>query len=253
MRPLLILMLCALLLTACAPNRPAPAQGGPVTISAAASLGDVLNELQGEFLRAHPGDRLLINLGSSGALARQIEQGAPVDLFLAAGVEPVDGLVQKGLVRRQDVVTLATNDVVLIRPAGASVPAGWAGLPPLRRIALGNPEHVPVGVYGREALTALGLWEQVKPKLVFGEDVRQVLQFVAAGEADAGIVYRTDAAGNARVTVAAGAPPGSHRQVVYPMALISAGPNPAGARRLAEFLRSAPAQAILARSGFGKP
>src|SRR5690606_3655684 len=140
-----------------------------------------------------------------------------------AGQQPMDMLVEKGLVDRDAVHVLARNQVVLIVPrSGTATVRGWQDLSSgeIRRIAIGDPAHVPAGQYGRQALEHLGLWERVNAELVLDQDAREVLNQVAAGEAQAGIVYRTDAATSDRVVVAAEAPPNSHAPVVYPLAVL---------------------------------
>lgn len=224
-----------------------------VVVSAAASLQEVMQELAPRFEQAHPGVKLRLNYGSSGALQQQIEQGAPVDLFISAGPAPMQALVQKGLVDPAAVQALAANQVVLVRnqATGAAV-RGWDDLTgaTVRKVALGNPQHVPAGQYGRAVLEHLGLWAAVQGRLVLAEDVRQVLSYVESGEVQAGIVYRTDVARSARVAVAAAAPPGSHPPVTYPLAVLKESRQAAPARALAEFLLSPAAQAVLQQSGF---
>ncbi|MBX6378381.1 MAG: molybdate ABC transporter substrate-binding protein [Clostridia bacterium] len=224
-----------------------------VVVSAAASLQDALRTAASEFEQQRPGTTVHFNFGSSGALARQIEAGAPVDVFVAAGQQPMDMLVQKGLVDPGAVRILARNQVVLIAPrSGAGVIQGWQELADerVRRIAVGDPAHVPAGQYGKEVLEHLGLWEAVTAKLVLDQDVREVLHHVEIGEAGAGIVYRTDAATSDRVVVVAEAPPASHRPVVYPLATVQESRHPAEARAFADFLVSDRGQAVLQRYGF---
>lgn len=244
-----------LLLTACSPGAgqrdSAPAE---IIISAAASLTDALTELQKAYEAEHRNIKLKYNFGSSGALAHQIEQGAPADLFIAAGAGPMDGLVAKGLVEQSAVKTLATNSLVLIRgKAAAAVVNTWTDLAggQVKRIAIGNPAHVPAGQYGKTVLEKLNLWAAVEPRLVLGEDVRQVLNFVASGEVEAGIVYRTDAAASQQVVVLAEAPAGSHPPVEYPMAVLKDSRHGAQAKAFADYLTSEKGRQVLAKFGFG--
>ncbi|WP_243123623.1 molybdate ABC transporter substrate-binding protein [Thermaerobacter sp. FW80] len=263
---LLLVLLAAGGVTACqaAPSSPGPVPGQDaaaarpveVLVSAAASLQDALREAMADFGRDHPAIRVRFNFGSSGALAQQIEAGAPADVFIAAGQQPMDRLVEKGLVDRDAVRVLARNRIVLIVPRGeAGRVRGWQDLTAeeVRRIAIGDPAHVPAGQYGRQVLEHLGLWARVNAKLVLDQDVREVLHHVAAGEAQAGIVYQTDAATSDRVAVVAEAPPGSHRPVVYPMAVLKDSRHPAEAAAVVEFLLSARSQAVLQRHGFLPP
>ena len=263
---LLLVMAGALLLAGCAGHRPAPGQAatagrpgnedalsGRLLVSAAASLQDALQEAAARFTARHPGVAVDFNFGSSGALARQIEAGAPADLFIAAGPQPVGDLVARGLVDRADVRTLCRNRLVLVVPAdGPSPVGGWADLDAaaVRRVAVGDPAHVPAGQYGRQVLRHLGLWEAVRPKLVLESDVRAVLRHVAAGAVEAGIVYRTDALSSPAVRVVAEAPPGSHDPIVYPLVVLKTTPHRQAADALAAFLTGPEGQEVLARHGF---
>lgn len=224
-----------------------------LVVSAAVSLGDVLRELQPAFEQRHPGVRLRFNLGSSGALRAQIEQGAPVDVFIAADAASMDALVRAGRVKAGAVRSVATNRIVLVRPAGRSGVSGWEDLrgAEVRRVGLGNPQHVPAGQYGRAALEHLGLWPAVRDKLVYGEDARQVLTYVERGEVEAGIVYETDGARSERVRVVAAAPVGSHPPIVYPGAVLREARLPEQADAFLRFLLGPEGRAALARRGFG--
>ncbi len=217
-------------------------------------MTDVAQELKPLFEEAHPGVQVLFNFGSSGALQRQIEHGAPVDVFLSAAIEPVERLLKQGHVAPGSVRYVAGNRLVLIRPAAgaASSVDGWTSLADraVRSVAIGNPHHVPAGIYGREALEALGLWEAILPKLVFAEDVRQVLHYVRTGAVDAGVVYATDAATSTGVQVVAEAPAGSHGPVIYPVARARFPPSSTGGPRSIAFLFTQEAREILARYGF---
>ena len=225
-----------------------------VTVSAAASLRDALLEAERRYEAAHPEVDVRTNLGSSGALQRQIEQGAPVDVFAAAAEAPMDALAERGLVDVRSRRRLAGNELVLIVPAdGGGAVDGFEALAGdgVRRVAIGAPASVPAGAYADEVLRTLGIADAVAPKIVPGQDVRQVLAYVAAGEVDAGIVYRTDAASAGdRVRVVATAPAGSHRPIVYPVAVTRDARDPAAARAYAGFLLGPRGQAILRAHGF---
>lgn len=231
-----------------------------LVVSAAASLTDALQVLGGLFEQEHPGVRVRYNFGPSGALARQIEQGAPVDVFVSASRSVTEALARAGLVEPGWMRAMAGNVVVVVVPAGAGgaepgtgvVVRGWRDLvrSGVRRVAIGDPAYVPAGEYARQVLQHLGLWESVRPRLVLGMDVRQVLHYVARGEVDAGIVYLTDVAGQPGVRVVDRAPPGSHEPVTYPVAVVTHAPHPREARAFAGFLRSDRAAAVLRRFGF---
>lgn len=225
-----------------------------IIISGAASLSDALKEAQLAFEAENPSVRLRFNFGSSGALAQQIEQGAPADLFISAATAPMEALVKKNLVASGAVMTLATNKLVLIRGQGApDVVKSWEDLrsDPVRKIAIGNPQHVPAGQYARAVLEHLNLWAGVSGRFVLGEDVRQVLNYVESGEVEAGIVYSSDAALSRKVIILAEAPAGSHAPVVYPMAVLKESKHSAAAGTFADYLLSPKGRQILAKYGFG--
>lgn len=231
-----------------------PAPPVEVIVSAAASLGDALKEAGAQFETATPGVKLRFNLGSSGALGQQIEQGAPVDLFISAATGPMDSLVKRNLVDGGAVRAVATNRVVLIRSkAGPSTVQTWSDLKleTVRQIAIGNPQHVPVGQYAQAVLEHLSLWGAVQNRLVLGEDARQVLHYVESGEVQAGIVYSTDAATSAKVVVVAEAPAGSHQPATYPLTVLRVSQHPAEAGAFADYLKGPAGAAVLRKYGFG--
>jgi molybdate transport system substrate-binding protein len=242
-----LLVTLALLLAACGGGERAP-----VTVAAAASLREVMVELEAGYEKANPGLEVRTTFGGSGALRQQIEQGAPVDLFVSAAVAPMDALARAGRVDAATRRVFAGNELVLIVPARGGVVNGFADLakPEVRRVALGAPASVPAGEYAVEALSAAGVLDVARAKAVYAQDVRQVLAFVSSGNADAGVVYRTDAAVTPRVRIAATAPAGSHRPIVYPAAVLADGPNAEGARAYLAFLMGPEGRAALRRRGF---
>ncbi|XID94399.1 molybdate ABC transporter substrate-binding protein [Paenibacillaceae bacterium WGS1546] len=224
-----------------------------LTVSAAASLTDVLNELRPAFEAAHPDIGLAFNFGASGALQRQIEQGAPADVFLSASTRSMRTLADKGLVDTGRLVDLLVNELVLVVPSGGEL--GLASVSDLantdmKRIAIGIPDTVPAGSYAKEALTRAGLWEKLQPQLVQAKDVRQVLQYVETGNADAGFVYRTDALTSDRVEIAFAADPDSYSPAVYPMGIVSSTKREREAVMLFDFLQSKEAAAVFEKFGF---
>lgn len=245
-----ILVLGVLLLSLVATSGCTVSRGQELTVSAAASLAGVLTDLARRYEGEKGGVPVKFNLGSSGALARQIAAGAPVDLFISADPIYVDDLVARGLLLPG--VDLAGNELVLVVPAGSGRVRGFKDLAGagVKRLAMGIPEVVPAGRYGQEVLQHLGLWEQVRTKLVPAKDVRQVLTYVAGGEVDAGLVYATDAAANAAVKVVAAAPPGSHKPIVYRAAVVKESPRQTEAARFLDFLGSEEAKAVWRRYGF---
>lgn len=247
------LALCTLALSSLA------SQAGDLTVSAAASLTNALRDVAPLFEAANPGLKLQFNFGASGALLQQIAKGAPADVFVSADQETMDQAQAQGLVRaaqRRDVVS---NILVVIVPVTAAntaarAPAAVADLaqPAYARIAIGLPASVPVGRYTKGVLEAAGLWAAVEPKMVGANNVRQALDYVARGEVDAGFVYATDAALMPdKVKVALTVP--TPKPIRYPAAPLAAAPDAAGAARFVDFLSTPPAQAVLAKHGFGKP
>jgi molybdate transport system substrate-binding protein len=226
-------------------------------VSAAVSLKDAVEELGREFQRTHPGVTLQYNFGASGDLQKQIEAGAPVDLFISAGKKQVDELEKQGLLRAESRRVFAGNDLTLIVPGDSRLDIrGPADLlrPQVQRVVVGNPKTVPAGQYAEESLRSLGLWEALRPKLVFAENVRQALEYVARGEVEAGFVYSTDAATRAGRIKEAGRPPQeSYAPVTYPGAIVAASRQPALAQAFMELLLGPAGQQILARWGFQPP
>lgn len=227
---------------------------GELTISAAASLTDALQEIGKGFMEQYPEDRLYFNFAASGPLARQIEQGAPVDLFISASPKEMNELESKNLLMDKTRRDILTNEVVLIIPARSAHPVkSFRGLedPSIKKIAIGDPEFVPCGRYTKEILEKLGLWEALKSKMIFGEDVRQVLEYVSRGEVDAGVVFATDAAIKpGKVKVTAIAPEKSHQPVVYPAAVIKGTKNPELAGKFIDFIERPDERAVFKKYHF---
>lgn len=232
------------------------ATAADLTVSAAASLTNAFKDIAIAFEAAHPETRVRLNFGASGALLQQIAKGgAPVDVFVSADEETMDQAQQRGVVQaaqRRDVVS---NTLVVIVPASArNVPKAVGDLAQAsyQRIAIGLPASVPVGRYTKGVLEAAGLWSALEPKTIGANTVRQALDYVARAEVDAGFVYATDAALMPdKVKVALTVP--TPTPVRYPAAPIAASANAQPAAKFVEFLQSAPAQAVLAKHGFGKP
>lgn len=222
-----------------------------LTISAAASLKDALAETESVYKHLHPGAEFDNNFGSSGTLATQIDQGAPVDIFLSAAAKPMDDLEAKGLIVSVTRRNLLRNSLVLIAPLDSQL-KDFQGLASsaISVIAIGDPASVPAGQYGKQTLTALRLFDVVKAKLVFGKDVRQVLTYVETGNADAGIVYATDARVSGKVRVVAAAPETTHDSIVYPAAVVTGSRNAENARLFLNYLSSPPARAVFQKYGF---
>ena len=251
-RPCALLLALSLLL-----GLGAAAHAQEILVSAAISLKEVAEELGRQFQQAHPGVTVRFNFGASGDLQKQIETGAPVDLFLSAGQRQMDALAQQRLLLPGSQRLVARNALTLIVPAASRLDLKSPqdlGRPAVQRVALGNPKTVPAGQYAEECLRSLGLWKALQPKLIFAENVRQVLEYVARGEVDAGFVYTTDLLSRpGAVREAALLPQTSYSSITYPGAVVGASPQPALARAFLDLLGSPPGLQVLARYGFQPP
>ena len=227
-----------------------------LTVFAAASLTDVLTEIGAAF-EAKSGIRVRFSFAASSALARQIESGAPADLFVSADLEWMDYLEQRSLIDPATRRNVASNRLVLIAPHDSGlelkIAPGFALLQALGegRLATADPASVPAGRYARAALTSLGVWQQVEPRLVPTENVRAALALVSRGEVPLGIVYRTDALIDARVKVIDVFPDDTHPPIVYPAAATTRA-QPSASSFLG-FLENAATRQLFIKYGFGTP
>ena len=244
----------AVLLIAPAGGREAAAQSTGPTVFAAASLKTSLDEVVAAW-KARTGRTATVSYAAASALAKQIEQGAPADLFISADLDWMDFLDGKKLVRRETRIDLLTNRLVLIAPteAAAAVDIG-PGFPLAAaigdgRLATGDVRSVPVGKYAKAALTSLGVWEAVAPKIAGTENVRVALTLVARGEAKFGIVYATDARAEPKVAVVGTFPESSHPPITYPAAILTEATSPEAAAFL-DFLTGPEAAKIFEAQGF---
>ena len=232
---------------------PTPAQ--QLTVSAAASLTDAFKEIGSKFEATKPGVVVRFNFTASGVLIQQIAQGAPVDVFASADQETMNRGAEQKLIDVGTRRDFAANSVVLVVAVqGGPTLGSLADLQgdAVRRIAIGKPATVPVGRYTRQALESANLWAALEPKFVPADNARQVLDYVARGEVEAGFVYRTDAALMAekvRIVLTSG----GHTAVRYPVAVVADSRRKGLARDFAAYLATPPAQAVLTRFGFGKP
>ncbi|GAC1347132.1 MAG: molybdate ABC transporter substrate-binding protein [Acetobacteraceae bacterium] len=229
-----------------------------LTVFAAASLTEAMNEIAAAW-EAAGHDKPRLSYASSSTLARQIEAGAPVNLFAAADQEWMTYVDRRNLLAPETRRDLLANALVLIVPKDRArrveIGPGFdlSGLLGAGgRLAVGDPAHVPAGIYAKQALTALGLWTQAEPHLAPAQDVRGALRLVELGEAPAGIVYATDAAASAGIAVAGIFPESSHERITYPFALIRGGDTPE-ARAFLAFLTGPQARAVFAKRGFTNP
>jgi molybdate transport system substrate-binding protein len=238
--------------------RGAAQQSDSITVSAAISLKDALDELGPIFqIQQHrqnggSGTAVTYNYGGSGTLARQIEQGAPVDVFFSAAEKQMDELAAQGLIVADTRHDLVGNALVLIAPAQAATPHSFQDLtnPAVKALALGETSTVPAGMYARQTLEHLGLFAALEKKVVYAKDVRAVLTYVETGNADAGLVYQTDANTSTKVRVVAAAPADSHDPILYPAAVLRDSKNKPAAHAFLEFLQGPDARAVFQKYGF---
>lgn len=230
------------------------ADNTPVTlnISAAASLKDSMEEIKKLYSIEKPNVTLTFNFGSSGALQQQIEQGADVDIFMSAAAKQMDALDSKDLILKETKQNLLQNDVVLVIPKDSTAISTFNDLTSdkIKKIALGEPKSVPAGQYAEEVFTKLGILDKVKGKAVYGKDVKEVLTWVETGNADAGIVYTTDAKTSTKVKVVATASSDSHSPVVYPLAMIKASKKVDVAKDFINFLNTDKSKTTFEKYGF---
>ncbi len=230
------------------------AQPTNLLVGSATSLQDALQELTPLFQSAHPNITVKYSFSAPGALQQQIERGAPIDVFVPGGSKQMDALQSKGLLLAESRRNLVTNDLVLVVPrSSALVLTDFRQLTKneVKRIAIGEPRSVPVGQYAEEVLRYLGIWDQLRPKLVFGNTARNVLASVESGNADAAIVFATDAKISDRVRRVALTPKDSHRPIVYPIAILSASRQQKSAQTYIQFLSGPLARPVFMKYGFG--
>jgi molybdate transport system substrate-binding protein len=248
------LLVCALCVAALGISG-AAADTRTVTVFAAASLKNALDEAAASY-QVKTGDRVTISYAASSALAKQIENGAPADVFASADAGWMRYLEQRDLVQASTRMDLLGNTLVVVAPTSSPVekldltPEAFDGAVGDGKWTTGLVASVPVGVYAKEALTRLGIWSIAEPKLAQADNVRAALSFVSRNEAALGIVYQTDANADSKVKVVATFPPGTHEPIVYPFALTSVAERGAPARFLA-FLTSPEAKSIFKKQGFG--
>jgi len=230
---------------------PHHAESITLTISAAASLQNALGELQILFDQTHPHIQIFYNWGGSGTLQRQIEQGAPTDLFFSASQRQMNELNQKGLVIPTSQQLLLGNRLVLVTPSDSKIRRFQDLLTQENRnIAVGEFETVPVGEYAKATLVSQQLLKSLQPQFVFFNNVRGVLAAVESGHAEAGLVYETDAKLSEKVRIAAIAPPSTHPPIQYPIAILQRSPQPEAAQQYIDFLSTPEAIAVFQRFGF---
>lgn len=238
---MLITLLCLLTLVT-------PALAGNVNLSVAASLKEVINELSDNFAKKNPAVKFLKNYGASGALAKQIESGAPSDIFITANLEWMEYANNKKLVESATIGTFTYNTLVFAGAPGKA--ASMQDLIKLERIAIGSPKSVPAGEYATAAFKKAGLDKQLEKKLVMAKDVRECLMYAERGEVDGAFVYRTDALQAKQAKILFTVPQDLYPRVTYPMSLTVTGAKNKNAAAFFAYLHGDEAKAVLTKYGF---
>ncbi len=245
---LISVLLAILVMTGC--SKPTPVE---LNVSAAASLTDVLQTINALYMQEHSNITIVANYASSGILQKQIEQGAPVDIFISAAAKQMDALQNGGLILNETRQDLLNNKVVLVVPSDSTLEiSNFTDLlnDDVKHIAIGDPEFVPSGIYGKQVFEVLGIYEQIQAKLILQIDTPHVIGVIETGNVEAGIVYSTDAAIRAKIKIVANAPDEVNSKIVYPMAVIKASTNVEAAKDYLNFLISDEAKAIFEQYGF---
>lgn len=224
-----------------------------LNISAAASLQQAMVEIEERFKEIEPNVKLEVNLGSSGSLQQQIEEGAPCDVFISAGEKQMTALEDKDLLLADTNKTLLTNDLVLVTGEDTELKdLDSIVSDDVLKIAIGDPESVPAGKYAKEVLDNTKLYDRVKDKLVLAKDVKEVLSWVQQGSADAGFVYLSDTVGAQGIKIALTTDEDTHSAINYPIAVLKASEKQEQAKVFENFLLTSDGQAILEKYGFKK-
>lgn len=239
-----ILLVCLPILLSAAPGC-----AGEINLSCAASLKEVMNELSATYARKNPAVRFIKNYGASGTLARQIENGAPADIFISANAEWMEYLTKRRLVEASSIGTFAFNTLVFAGTTGKHV-STMQDLVALERIALGSPKSVPSGEYATAAIGRAGLQSRLGSKLVFAKDARESLMYAERGEVDGAFVYCTDALLAKKARILFTVPQDLYPRVAYPMALTARGAKSGEAARFHKYLQTRDAKTVLVRYGF---
>lgn len=223
-----------------------------ITVSAAASLREALEEAGQKFMDDNPEIKLIYNFGGSGSLQQQIAQGAPVDLFISAAEDKYHQLIAKNMIDKNHSVQLLGNELVLIVPKEKQDIETLDDLlkSDIKRIAIGTPETVPAGQYAKQTFLSAGLWSRLESKIINTKDVRQVLSYVETENVDAGIVYKTDAIISDKIKMVPISGQDLHDPIIYPAGVISSSKNPDEAIQFFEFLRDHEAIKIFKKYGF---
>lgn len=250
----LVTVLITALITGCTGEKQTTPQAKTeINISAAVSLKDALEEIEKNYEAKNPNVKLIYNLGASGSLEQQIEQGAPADIFMSAAPKQMNDLEAKNLVNKSTRKNLVENKLVIIVPKASNLNISkYEDLTKeeVQKVSIGETALVPAGQYAQEVLKKLGIWDKVEAKTVLAKDVRTVLTYVETGNVEAGIVYRTDALSSDKVKIVATAPEGSHQPIVYPVAILSGTKQQQAAEEFLTYLSTPECKAIFEKYGF---
>lgn len=250
---LTIIMFLFILLAGCSTNEQnvKASKKVEITVSAAASLQDSLNEIKGLYEKQHSNIKINYNFGASGTLAQQISQGAPVDIFFSAAEDKFDQLVQKGIIEKADSMNLVGNSLVLVVPTKEKQTIHTLNdLSKADKISIGTPEAVPAGMYAKESFEYLQLWEGLEKKVVYAKDVRQVLNYVETGNVDAGIVYKTDALTSKKIKIVATADEKTHTPIIYPIGMVKESSHPKETKQFYKYIESDASMKVFKKYGF---
>jgi molybdate transport system substrate-binding protein len=248
---LLLLFTFCILLIGCGQTKSSPTV--EITVSAAASLKDVLLEIQRNYQIKHPTVKINYNLGASGALQKQIEEGAPVDIFISAATKQMDDLEKKNLIKIESRKNLVENQLVLIVPKDSTLQlASFEELKQetIHKFAMGAPESVPAGQYVQQVLKKFKLLDDLEGKIILAKDVRTVLTYVETGNVEVGAVYKTDALISTKVKIILTAPAPYHDPILYPMAILASSKENKATQDFCTYLASAEASASFEKYGF---
>lgn len=240
----------------CASSRTNPTsspQAVELNVSAALGLKEALLDIKKEYEAKRPEIKIIYNLAAAGVLQSQIEQGAPADVFISAAEKQIDDLQKKNMILPATRKKLVGNQLVLIVPKDSKLGLNsFADLTQdkVKAFGLGAPETVPAGQYGQEVLAHLGIWEKVKPKAVLGKDVRALVAYAETGNVEASIVFSTVAATSDKVKIAAAAPAGSHKPIVFPGVVLSGSKQPKVAEDFLNYMASPEGMKMFAKYGF---
>ncbi|MFD1772685.1 molybdate ABC transporter substrate-binding protein [Paenibacillus rhizophilus] len=222
-----------------------------IIVSAAASLQDSLDKIAVQYEKSHPNIDLVFNYAASGTLQKQIEQGAPADLFFSAGDKQMKALVDGGLISKNK--GLLKNQLVVVVPASSKAKLTTISQltgSSFKKVAVGQPESVPAGQYAQQSLTFKQIWDTLQSKLVFGKDVRAVLSYVETGNVDAGFVYKTDALTSSKVKIALTVASFAHKPINYPLGIVKSTEHKAEAEAFYAYLQTSAATSVFKSYGF---